>query len=102
MCWINGDLTSTRHFLANPALVLTKESLSPPKQDRHIGIDRSNNGPDVHRVPQRERLARDMRENHPPDDVRKLQAPGAEERDERGRVDDIRVVQSRVIQPCNV
>ena len=60
------------------------KSVLPPKQDRHIGIDRANNRPDIHPIPQRERLAGDMRENHLPNDVRKLQTPGAEERDKCG------------------
>ena len=46
--------------------------LLPLEQDRHIGIDRANDSPDVHPIPQRERLARDMCENHLPNDVRKL------------------------------
>jgi hypothetical protein len=91
----------SRATFSQPGTYLTK-SLLPSKQDRHIGIDRANNSPDVHPVPQRERLARDMREDHLPNHVRKLQTPGAEERDKCGRVDDIRVAQSRVIQPCNV
>ena len=48
------------------------KGLLPLEQDRHIGIDRANDSPDVHPIPQRERLARDMCENHLPNDVRKL------------------------------
>ena len=61
----------------------------PVKEEWHIGINGSDDTPDVHRVPHWEGLAGDMRYDHPSDNMRKLQAPGAEKRDKRRRVDDV-------------
>jgi hypothetical protein len=44
----------------------------PAKEEGHIGINGSNDTPDVHRVPHWEGLAGDMRDDHPSDNMRKL------------------------------
>jgi len=49
-----------------------QQIILPAKEGWHIGIDGSDNAPDIHRVPHRERLASDVREDNLSDNMRKL------------------------------
>ena len=70
----------------------------PPKQPRKIRIQRSNTIPHPHPIPTRKRLTpqRHMRENHPPDLMRKLDSPRTQKRNQKRRVHNRGVVKSGV------
>jgi hypothetical protein len=74
----------------------------PAKEDWHIGVNGPNDTPNIHRVPHWERLAGDMGDDYPSDNMRELQSPGAEKWYKGRRVDYVRVSQGRLIQPRNM
>lgn len=70
-CWIKGGLVMREVSQRNSREGASADIL-PAKEGWHISIDGSDNAQDIHRIPHRERLAGDMRDDHPSDNMRKL------------------------------